>query len=126
MIVDVEKAGGHFGAFENATGLDEMPAFIARERGIANAVKPVRTALDGIAETGQILILAEAHDFVVETVDVFPHLARDAIANSTRVLAGLYDAALDGVGVIFREAEKFVGGLAVGLRGFCRSGCARR
>ena len=51
VIVDVEDARGHLGALEHAAGLHEMPAFVARQRGVADAVKPVAAALDRVAET---------------------------------------------------------------------------
>ena len=57
VIVDVENARRHFGAFQHAAGLHEMPAFVARQRGVADAVKAVPAALHRIAKTRKALVV---------------------------------------------------------------------
>ena len=54
VIVDIENARSHFGALQHATGLDKMPAFVARQRGVAYAVEAMPAALYHVAETRRL------------------------------------------------------------------------
>ena len=57
VVVDVQNAGGHLRALEDAAGLHKMPALVAGERGIADAVKTVPATLDRVAEPRQALVV---------------------------------------------------------------------
>ncbi len=55
--MDVENARRHLGAFQHAARLHEMPAFVARQRGVADAVKTVSAALHRIAEAREAFVV---------------------------------------------------------------------
>src|ERR1035438_2732545 len=85
VIVDVQNARRHFRPLEHAAGLHKMPTLVASERGIANAVKTVPAALNGIAEARKALVLvAQFGDLMVKAVDVFPQFAGDAVRSEER------------------------------------------
>src|ERR1022692_3137878 len=94
-----------------------MPALVAGQSGIANAVKTVPAALHRIAKPRKALIVvAQFGDLMVKAVDVFPQFAGDAVADGARVFAGADDALPDRVRILFAEAEEIERGLGAGLR----------
>ena len=76
VVVNVKNARGHLGAFENAAGLHEVPAFITGERGVADSMETMAAAFDSVAEAGKAFVVVfQFQNFVIEAVDVFPQLA---------------------------------------------------
>ena len=116
VIVDIEDSRGHLRALEHASRLHEVPALIARQSCIADSVEPVAATLYGIAEAREVFVgVAQFQDLVIETVDVFPEFARNAVADGAGVFARLHDALAYRVGVVFGESEEVERALGAGL-----------
>lgn len=110
-ILDVDEASGHFGAFEGPADAQEIPAFVMRERGVGDAMETMTSENDAATETmwtgGGFFLRIEAAKSQIEAVQVFPHFARDAVANGAGILARFGDALHDGTRVVGIEGEKF-------------------
>src|ERR1039458_9033231 len=52
---------------------------------------------------------------MVQTIDVFPHLARDAVANGPRIFPRLSDALHDGVGIVRTKRQELIHRLRIRL-----------
>ena len=64
-------------------------------------------ALHGIAEARQVFaVLAQLVYLMVEAVDVFPELSRDAVANGARVFANLCNTLRNGTGILRAEGQE--------------------
>src|SRR5579863_6447364 len=91
LILDVDEARGHFGALERPADAEELPAFVVGQGSVGHAVESMRAEFDFVAKSVRagddfVSRIKPAHH-VVETVDVFPHFARDAVPYSTRIFA---------------------------------------
>src|SRR5262245_8050699 len=87
-----------------------MPAFVVRQRVVADAVKAVTAELDHVAEAVRthrnLLLRAEPAYLVIETVDVLPHLARNAIPDGARILPDAIDAVHDRARILGMERQE--------------------
>src|SRR5208337_4628394 len=105
--------------FQRPPDLQEVPAFIVRQRRVRHAKESMAPELHRIAESvrsaGDLLRWIEARHRMVETVDVLPHLARDAVADGARILPRLGDALHDGVGIVAAKGEKLIHRLRIGF-----------
>ena len=76
---------------------------------------PVETGklreLDLIAEAmrtdGNLVFGPESAQAMIQAVDVFPHLARDAVADGSRIFPHVIDAGQNRIGIVVAKAEKF-------------------
>src|SRR5277367_1710289 len=81
-----------------------------RQRGVADAMKTMASENDSTAETmragGGFFLRIESPEREIESVEVFPHLARDAVANCAGVFASFRDALHDGAWVVRAESQE--------------------
>ena len=100
------------------TRRNSQPSSCGKRR-VGDAVKPMAAETDGVAEAvrarGHFLGRIEAVHREIQAVDVFPHLARNVIANGARILARLGDALHDGAGIVLAKRQKLEHGLRVRL-----------
>ena len=110
MVLYVDDARRHSGAFQRPSCLQELPSFIVRQRCIRHAVKAVSAELDQIAETmrsrSDDLGHAIAADLVKQPVEVLPHVARYPVADGPRILARVGDALHNGVWILLPEPQE--------------------
>ena len=103
VVLDVQDACGHVGAFEERAEQIEPPPFAAHHRVGRDAVEardPVaHLGIDGGGAFGQQRRLQLAVHLQPQLIQRFPHLFRDAIAHHAGVLARQAQAGADGVGV---------------------------
>src|SRR5271170_6728745 len=115
-VLDVDKASCHFRALQSPAYTQEIPSFVMRQSGVADAMKTMTSENDSAAETmragGGFFLGIEAAEREVESVEVFPHFAGDAVANSSGVFASFGDALHNGAWVVGAEGQELehVGG----------------
>src|SRR5215469_3120517 len=119
LELQVHQARGHLGALQRPADLQEVPSFVVRQSSVCDAEKAMAAEFHRIAETvrsaGDLLGRIKPCDRVIQSIDVFPHLARDAVADGARILACFGNALHDGVGIVAAKRQELVHGLRVGF-----------
>lgn len=94
--VIADQAGDGFGAFDEASELDVMPALAVRHGGIGDALKQVCAVLHGAEEAvriGQASVAGcGALDLQEEAVELLPHFGTALFADLAEIFAGGGDA----------------------------------
>ena len=110
LRTDVEEAARHVGALEEPAELEEVPAFVAGQGGVGDAVEEHRGGDDLL-----VVSLREAFEELeafgrgheeVQGVDLGPHLVGDLVTHRPRVLAGEADAREDRIRIAEVEREE--------------------
>src|SRR5208337_497083 len=94
--VGADQAGDGFGAFDEASELDVMPAFAMRHGRVGDALKQVCAILHGAEEAVRIgeagVAGGRALDLQKETIELLPHFGAALLPDLAKILAGGGDA----------------------------------
>src|SRR6516162_4413271 len=119
LELQVHQACCHLGALQRPADPEEVPAFVMRQGRISDTEEAMAAEFHCFTETvrsaGDLLRWIKPRDRVIQSIHVFPHLARNAVADGAGILARFGDALHDGIGIVAAKREEVVHGLRVGL-----------